>query len=416
MDKINTPSQYIDIFFKKIGLGGQVKSEQFWKQLEKKYGRLAVEFGDIVEARGNGKKVDVYSLKNSSIEFANNVASQFDSSKLRSIAKVLLNFSFHDGSSFLEIGCDNGILLCLLASYFKEVNFTGIDSCEKAVNLATARAKSLGLINVKFEQQTLEDNLSAKLTSRHDFILTVAVFHEIFDTWLDKKKYGLIDPKLQGFSATEIQNLSNARLEKNPCLIEIKKLLKEDGIIISVDRWPEFSATLQFIRLVEFHGFEILLNESSLIEYQNFDRENQTLPMTIFSQSNQSTVETDDLLAFFCYKDFFKEAVYLTKIENDYIAELLYNGLDKTLIYEQESVFNNGSGTERLEVGLAKGLGFEYTTTNKAARRLSIFPAFCIQERVEMIEVFRKNRELICKVSFKWMNEDLYARLKLFSS
>jgi hypothetical protein len=36
---------------------------------------------------------------------------------------------------------------------------------------------------------------------------------------------------------------------------------------------------------------------------------------------------------------------YLTKIENNYIAELLYGGLDKTVIYEQESIFNNGSGT-----------------------------------------------------------------------
>ena len=413
MDKNNTPAQYIDIFFKKIGLGGQVKPEHFWKQLEKKYGRVAVEFGNIVEDRGNGKKIDVYGIKNHSMDFANSVASQFDSSKLRSIAKALLNYSFEDGSSFLEVGCDNGVLLCLLASYYKEVNFTGIDSCKEAINLATIRAENLGLHNIKFEHHPLDQDLSTKLKTRYDFILTVAVFHEIFDTWLDKKNYGVIDPNLQGFSVTEIQNLSRTRLESIPCLIEIKKLLTENGILISVDRWSAFSAALQFIRLVEFHGFEVSLSESALIEYQDFGGENQSLPMTIYFQSNKSTVETEDLLAFFSYKDFFKEAAYLTKIENDYIAELLYGGLDKSVIYEQESVFNNGSGTERLEVGLAKGLGYEYTTTNQGYRRLSIFPAFCMQERVGVIEDFRKNRELGCKVSFKWLNQDLYERLNL---
>ena len=413
MDKNNTPAQYVDIFFKKIGIGGQIKPDHFWKQLEKKYGRKAVDFADIVEDRENGKKVDVYSIKNHSIDFANSIASQFDSSKLRSIAKALLNFSFEDGSSFLEVGCDNGILLCLLASYYKKVNFTGIDSCEEAINLATIRANNLGLNNVKFVHHVLDENLSAKLITHYDFILTVAVFHEIFETWLDKKNYGVIDPKLQGFSATEIQNLSSARLEIIPCLIELKKLLTEDGVIISVDRWSAFSIALQFVRLVEFHGFEVSLNESSLIKYQDFDRHTQTLPMTIYFQSNQSSVDPEDLLAFFSSDYFFKDAAFLTKIENDYIAELLYSGLDKIVIYEQESVFNNGTGTERLEVGVSKGLGYEYTTTNQGYRRLAIFPAFFMPERVSIIEAFKKNRELGCQVSFKWLNKDIFKRLKL---
>ena len=64
-----TAEQFIDQYFKNIGIGGSVKPEQFWRLLTKKFGKLADEFGDCVEARESGQKVDPYVLKNQTLEF-----------------------------------------------------------------------------------------------------------------------------------------------------------------------------------------------------------------------------------------------------------------------------------------------------------------------------------------------------------
>ena len=77
-----TAEQFIDQYFKKIGVGGSVKQEQFWRLLTKKFGKLADEFGDCVEAREKGQKADPYVLKNQNIEFANAIAAQFDAATI----------------------------------------------------------------------------------------------------------------------------------------------------------------------------------------------------------------------------------------------------------------------------------------------------------------------------------------------
>ena len=71
LSKEITAEQFIDQYLKKIGVGGSVKPEQFWRLLSKRFGKLADEFGDCVEARENGQKVDPYVLKNQTVEFAN---------------------------------------------------------------------------------------------------------------------------------------------------------------------------------------------------------------------------------------------------------------------------------------------------------------------------------------------------------
>ena len=85
-----SPSQYIDQFFKRCGLGGQQKGEIFWRVLEKKFGSLAIQLGDCINARENGLESDPYPIKNASFDFANAVASQYDAAKLKSVAIWLL--------------------------------------------------------------------------------------------------------------------------------------------------------------------------------------------------------------------------------------------------------------------------------------------------------------------------------------
>ena len=142
-EKTQLPSKYIDQFFKRCGLGGQQKGEIFWRVLEKKFGPLAIQLGDCINARENGLESDPYPIKNVSFDFANAVASQYDAAKLKAVAIWLLQEGIIAGK-VLEIGCDNGILLCLLAEAYPDVSFVGIDPSAPAIEIA----KMLSLIHI----------------------------------------------------------------------------------------------------------------------------------------------------------------------------------------------------------------------------------------------------------------------------
>ncbi len=136
-----------------------MKPEQFWRLLDKRFGKTSKAFGDCVEARERGEAANPYPLKNQSLEFANAVAAQFDVAKLRSIGLWLIREQLPMTGKVLEVGCDNGILLCLLASLYPDAQFVGIDSCEEAVVVARQRAANLELTNVEFHVTALAPGL-----------------------------------------------------------------------------------------------------------------------------------------------------------------------------------------------------------------------------------------------------------------
>jgi SAM-dependent methyltransferase len=404
------PSQYIDQFFKRCGLGGQQKSDIFWRVLEKKFGSLAIQLGDCISARENGLESDPYPIKNASFDFANAVASQYDAAKLKAAAIWLLQEGIVAGK-VLEIGCDNGILLCLLAEAYPDVSFVGIDPSAPAIEIAKMRASQLNISNIEFKCLPLKRNIASEIGSEFNLVFSVAVFHELLDRDLLGYRYGLtIDEGDSGFSIEDV-DLSFSMKEKNVDeLFEINHLLTSNGFFISVDRWPDYQRSLKWIRLVENANLSISMKRSSLIEYKNINGNSEFLPATVFFKNcdnSRKCVLPTDVLALHSYKDFLKDKS-LNVIEDTLLAELVFGSLNHQELLSITSRYKNDSGTEKVLVGISGGLSYIYTATSRKYRRLVMFPSFCLHEQVSSLLELISARKETCDVDLTLGDVNLF--------
>ena len=137
----------------------------------------------------------------------------------------------------LEVGCDNGILICMFATLFPDTRFTGIDPCEPAIKIALERAKYLGLTNIEFKVATLDTLVEESNKTTFDLILSVTVFHEILaDGLFDSSKTIMSDSNLT-FSIEEADNEFMPNCVEISDLKVLAQILSADGKFISVDRW-----------------------------------------------------------------------------------------------------------------------------------------------------------------------------------
>jgi SAM-dependent methyltransferase len=406
-----SPSQYVDQFFKRCGLSGQQKGKIFWRFLEKKFGPLAIQLGDCISARENGLESDPYPIKNTSLDFANAVASQYDTAKLKSVAIWLLQERIIAGK-VLEVGCDNGILLCLLAEVYPDISFVGIDSSAPAIEIAKIRATQLNIFNVEFKCLPLKKGIAGEIGSEFDLVFSVTVFHELLDQDLLGYKHGLTtDEGDSGFSI-EDDDLSFSKHVKNVDeLLEINDLLATKGIFVSVDRWPDYSRTLRWIRLAEKSNLTISMKRSSLIDYKNFDGKSEFLPVTVFSKNNEEVprhILAADVLALHSYKNFLKNGS-LNLIEDALLAELVFGNLNHQELISIIAHYKNGSGTEKVFVGISGGLSYIYTTTSRKYRRLVLLPSFCLYEQVNSLLELISARKETCDVDVILGDSKLFA-------
>lgn len=402
--------QYLDAFFKKTGLGATMKPDVFWRGLERRFKGDAKAFGDCIDARTTGINRDPYVLKNKSLEFANAVASQFDLAKLRAVGIWFIQSQqFQTSERVLEVGCDNGILLCLLASLRPEAQFFGFDRCVEAIERAKERASALGLTNVHFEHCELQDTLSKFAGKTFDLVISVAVFHEVFSGEGKLTMDGFGDHKEPRFSIMDADKLSE-HIQTDARVSNIRHLLTADGAWCSLDRLVSPDDVLWWIRKVEASGFCLDFPSSYLVAFKDMSSHEEHFPLTVFTNSGEARANAIDVLAFMGYRNFTKQGGY-QEISEPHSAELIYSGLAKLNLYEQQSVFRNGSGTERMEVGLAGGLGFVYQTTSNGVRRLTIFPSVLLGDHLKKIVSEIPEREKTADVSMNIENREALKRL-----
>ena len=404
-------SQYIDQFFKRCGLGGQQKGEIFWRVLEKKFGPLAIQLGDCISARENGLESDPYPIKNASFDFANAVASQYDAAKLKAVAIWLMQEGIVTGK-ILEIGCDNGILLCLLAEAYPDVSFVGIDPSAPAIELAKMRASQLNISNIDFKCLPLKRGIADEIGSEFNLVFSVAVFHELLDQDLLGYRNGLtIDEGDSGFSIEDVDISFLKQVKKVDELLEVNDLLAMNGFFISVDRWPDYSRTLRWIRLAENANLTISMKRSSLIEYKNVDGKSDFLPATVFSKNSEEATRyalATDVLALHSYKDFLKNKS-LNIIEDTWLAELVFGSLNHQELLSIVARYRDGSGTEKVLVGISGGLSCVYTTTSRKYRRLVLLPGICLHEQVNLLLELIAARKETCDVELILGDSKLFA-------
>ena len=229
-----------------MGLTNCIKAEKFWRGLVRQFADKAESLLSSIEQRGSGIHSNVYSIKNSSIDFANAVASQFDINKLKSFSVWFLIEILTIGVAVLEVGCDNGILTCALASVFPLISFVGIDPCAEAIAVATERARRLGLSNIEFRVADLERYSLEADQKKFPAIIAVAVFHELIANGQIGSDHGLMGRPNPNFGLSDHDdNWINQKTDV-PSLASISSLLSKDGVFVSADRWSTSTEVLRW--------------------------------------------------------------------------------------------------------------------------------------------------------------------------
>ena len=400
--------EIVSALFKKMGLTNCIKAEKFWRGLVRQFADKAESLLSSIEQRGSGIHSNVYSIKNSSIDFANAVASQFDINKLKSFSVWFLNENLTIGDAVLEVGCDNGILTCALASVFPLISFVGIDPCAEAIAVATERARRLGLSNIEFRVADLERYSLEADQKKFPAIIAVAVFHELIANGQIGSDHGLMGRPNPDFGLSDHDdNWINQKTDV-PSLASISSLLSKDGVFVSADRWSTSTEVLRWVRLAEHQRLKFDLNASALIEFKNETFEKECFPVTVFSKRDAEAVRACDVLAFAAYKKFPD-----INVLDDNSAELLYEALERSEVIQLEFVYKNGSGILRTHIGLAGGAGYIYKTTSLGNRKLSVFPSVFLNEHLKKLQNDVAEMLPFTTLTEKWANHHLLEQLQI---
>jgi len=412
----------VDGFFRRAGIQPLLGSDEFWAGALKNYGDEAQQFKECLDSGGDRASAIAHQLMNSSLDFANLALSQFEARKLRAAAVWLLQGRIPAEGKVLELGCDSGLLLCLLASYYPETHFTGLDKGKETIQVAQERAAKLGLRNVKFKVGNVARGFAGTAGSGYRTVLSVTIFHEVLaerpmSASAYERYYHFLPTtgSTPAFSVTDLDQSISGQLIQHVALASIPKVLDEDGTFVSIERWPTIRENLKWIRLTEAHGLHVLLAESGHIEFESQIGDNECqaerLPATVFKKAPQPRPTAGDILGY-CSCQQSQKAPWNDTWE-DCTAELLYSALRREPAWSYTVEYWDGSGVENCEIGIASGLAYVYRTTSGDYRSITIAPCFAFQEQARSAEERFKQQTRSGAVQFRTYNEQLMIQLGL---
>jgi CBS-domain-containing membrane protein len=149
-----------------------------------------------------------------------------------------------------------------------------------------------------------------------------------------------------------------------------------------------------------------------MIKFKNSTGQPEILPLTVFYKGSKAPLLACDVLSFKAYPGFVDLTAYHL-IEDMMIAEMIYSALAKEEIYFHECIYNDGSGTERLTMGVANGLGYVYTTATTGFRRLVLIPSAVLYEKAHEMNEARGHAEKAGSVKYHWGDPNLLSRLNI---
>ena len=412
--KAVSPEKIIDNIYRQRKIPKSVKPIHFWRNFTKRFGNLAEEFIEIIDARANGILIDPYKIKNSSIEFADAVFSQFDGEKIKVFLCWFLGNQFDmKGKKVLEIGCDNGVMLSVLAEIFPEGEFYGIDACEEAILIATKRSNEIGLKNIKFKKCSAEDCQDEFRESEFDLIITTAFFAEFLASESSGPDHGCMSLNGYNLESTILfdQKLASEN-KKIKCLDVVASLLKSRGLFVSLDRWTNHYFALKWVRLCEISDLSFDIKVSCLLKFMNAEGVEEELPLTVFRKEKSQAVPTFDFLSFFCYGQLARMNIK-NEVKNETLAEVIYLSLNTTKLVEVSLDYVDGSGIETREAGLAGPLGYFYRRTTNGLREIYLIPAIAIQEQFHLFFEISENLAKYVTIDRMILNSDKCVELQL---
>lgn len=371
--------------FGELGITKRKNYDRFWNELFREHPDEAKSFNDALEARSSGSDIDIHSIKNQSIGFANRIFSQFDSDRVRAFLNWLIKENLlSESQTALEIGCDHGVFLCACAKLYPDVQFIGIDRCMQAISIAKKRAEIHQLDNVQFlcSQECEWKDIGLEPC---DFVFTLTTMHEVLGDSSISSDLGLGNCQTSPFSFAPEHTQLDLSVDQKTALSSIRNLLNQDGLYISLERISNAHDFHLWTHALSQSGLGVDFDRSYKITFTNHQADSESMPITVAHHARQTEPPTwHDNMSFWIYEEFMKRKDLHT-IEEPDLAEVIYESLQRSPVVSFTIDWANGSGTMLKTLGTAGSLFYIYTSTSVNYRHLLLVPRICIRELLPAI-------------------------------
>jgi SAM-dependent methyltransferase len=334
-----------------------------------------------IERRGLGESVDVYALKNSSLDLSLAIASQYWGDLYRNFLSWFVREQLPSPSTILDIGCESGILTCFYAQRFPSAEVVGIDRSKGAVQCATELANRLKLDNVSFVQSDLREYVG-RASGKFDLITATLVFKEALP--------------FPDFSMPNFSQLWKPSEIHRDATAVLRDLLTDGGSIISVERCGSLRDLSWWAKLL---SGDVLLDwgKSHLLSFE-FNHEREVLPLLFGKKSNQIKPASDnDIIAFRSYADLEKKAPELV-FDNEAAEAFLHALNPKEFVQGVQATYRDGSGIERMELWTAGPLVLTYIYSNRGYRRVCLRSKIVVDEMMPVLAEYEQAKRGLAEI------------------
>lgn len=264
--------QFVIDYLNQLKLKPSKNFRQFWNDLEYQHGRRAIApLKEAMSQRNPGATTnDIYVLKNQNLKLSLDFA-KYSADLYRRFFDWLVARPHPQAGRLLDVGCDNGIVTCFIASLFPESEVVGVDIEPQAVACAEELANRLGLTNVRFFQSDVRQ-LDTLLDARSfDRILSVRSFHEMLGEVSEPPRHWSTQ-ELLGRSV-EAGHLHLLRMMRN--------LLRDEAAeLITFERLPWLASAAMWADELKQAGLFVDWAQAEFIAFQEVG-ENQEMPVFV---------------------------------------------------------------------------------------------------------------------------------------
>lgn len=256
-------------------------NDRFWDWLELRHGGEARTFSDAMTARYfGGDDVDVWNVKNASLELSLDVALGFSGDLYeKQIAWFSREFRGTGGQAprrLLDLGCENGLLTCFYGAIWPNTEVVGLDASEAAFRVATELSNRLGLTNVQFARADFvaDDLGSAFVKEPFDFIVSSrAIVNEavpsnrLFASGRPRTDASLYQPG--GWKTVET------------ILEQLARIVVPGATLVTLERLPSAALAVWFVQTLWVTGFGIDWARSGILLADELTDERQEFPVFV---------------------------------------------------------------------------------------------------------------------------------------
>jgi SAM-dependent methyltransferase len=379
----------------------------FLQQLANKYGRdKALALRGMVDHRTGGDlSDDFYGFKNQDLQFSIDVSLGYSRDLYKRLMTWLLDGLMAGDlpapRRVLDLGCEQGLITCLLACSFPEAQVIGLDISGPAIERAQELADRLQLQNVAFRRHDLAAGIPADggdATAGDDATAADAATgadpaagpDSAYSLVLDARVLtgsgllGLPDVDARVWSLAELEPVVSSPLVP-AVLKDIARALDTDGgAFVRADWLGSYESLLRLTRAFEAAGLTLDWPNCSLLSVNDLGVE-KSLPVLVARKRLEQVVSPPyELLALVAHPELVRLSKQVTFAGP--AAELIFDAFsDKVFIEGFELVYSDGSGRSRRELWQAGGLVLSYYRTTRWFRQLSLHSAGQLHELSEAL-------------------------------